>query len=253
MNEDEKLREILRGGEVIYNVQIPTQVCFVRKGDEVHLVAKLPGLPPSIAHTYSEGFTRSVSDCYDYLWMNLGNALRASAHQLLREVLVHTLCVEPRQRKRCARQLASDASKATHEASLQRQLNEIDRWERKDANEKPVLDDHMFRVNMVKDALAAIAEIRKKRQKDFRYSEPPPVTQKDVAYYLLKDRHNDEYSAAAQFNRRWKETGIPFRKMLKVNKTWDELTSDEKSALNCPEVGINERRKKNVWKRHKNS
>lgn len=45
---------------------------------------------------------------------------------------------------------------------------------------KPVLEDHEFRVELIRRVLAAIVEIQPKRKKDWHYGEPPLITQREV-------------------------------------------------------------------------
>ncbi|MBV8859011.1 MAG: hypothetical protein JOZ02_18910 [Acidobacteria bacterium] len=150
-------------------------------------------------------------------------------------------------RKETARLWAEDIGNQIKGDALQRQRNEIKRLELEVENLAPIIRDHEWRADLLKRSLAAIAELRRKKKS---------ILQKTVApiVYGRWEIHELE-SASAQYWRELREGfGRParetFGKLVAMNKTWEELTRDEKSDLNCPEAGrVNRRRRKTLTKK----
>jgi hypothetical protein len=145
-------------------------------------------------------------------------------------------------RKRNARRWAEDVGSRAKAKALQRQQHEIKRREREIFALKPIKNDHLWRVDLLRRSLAAIAELRRKKK---------ALTQTTVAQIVYGRLERYELdSASAQYWRELREGfGRPsretFSRLKSINKTWEELTIREKSDLNCPEAGrLNRKRRK---------
>ncbi|HYX73046.1 MAG TPA: hypothetical protein VE732_09765 [Nitrososphaera sp.] len=236
---DDELKDLLVNGEFTDRIQLAVEVGLVTKDDEQHLVAFVGGTP--IFHsTYPANADHLVvRAAISYMKKNLWNAVFGLVRDLGYEAVQ---LPEYENRKKIARLWAEDVGSRAKAKALRRQQDEIKRLEREAATFEPVIKDHQWRADLLRRSLAAIAELRLKKK---------PVSQKTIApiVYGRQDLHSKE-SAQAQYWRELKEGfGRPasktFARLVAINKTWEELTSDEKSDLNCPEAErVNRRRRK---------
>lgn len=241
---DEELKELLAKGEFVEKIQLPVEVGLVKKDGEKHLIAFVGGAPV-FHYTYPANADHSqVRAAGNYVKKNLWSAVFGVVSALGVEAV---RLPEYEDRKEIAREWAEDIGSQAKADALRRQRNEIKRLEREAKSLAPIIRDHKWRVDLLKRSLAAIAELRRKKR---------PILQKTVApiVYGRREIHELE-SASAQY---WRELtqgfGSPaketFGKLVAVNKTWEELTRDEKSELNCPEAGrVNRRRRKSPEKK----
>ena len=241
---DEELRTLLESGEIADRIQFPVEVALIRKSGEQHLIAFVGGTPV-FQSTYSNSVSSlEVRAAIDYIRKNLWSAVFATI-----SIVGHEAVQLPgyEKRKKVALLWAEEIAKQTKAEVLRRQQDEISRVKREAASLRPVLKDHRWRADLLSRSLTAIAELRQKKR---------PVSQKTVApiVYDRREVHQLE-SASAQYWRELKEGfGRPasktFEALVGVKKTWDELTSNERSELNCPESSrINRKSKKSTSKK----
>jgi len=241
---DEELKELLAKGEFVDKIQLPVEVGLVKKDGEKHLIAFVGGAP--VFHsTYPVNASHlQVRAATDYMRKNLWNAVFGVVSALGVEAV---RLPEYENRKETTRQWADDIGNQAKADALRRQRNEIKRLEREARSLAPIIRDHEWRVDLLRRSLAAIAELRREKK---------PILQKTVApiVYGRREIHELE-SASAQY---WRELaqgfGRPaketFNKLVAVNRTWEELSKNEKSDLNCPEAGrLNIRRRKTPAKK----
>ena len=241
---DDELKELLVSGEIADRTRLLVEVRLIIKDGEKHLVAFVGGAPVFHSTYPADAEHSQERAAMDYIRKNLWGAVFG---------LVSDLGVEAVQlpqsdnRKEVARLWAEEIGDRAKAEARRRQRDEIRRQERGARNFAPVIRDHEWRVDLLRGSLAAIVELRKSKK---------PLSQKAVApiVYGREEVHELE-SAAAQY---WRELtegfGRPasetFKRLLAVNKTWEELTKDEKSDLNCPESGrVNRRRRKSPAKK----
>lgn len=236
---DNELKEFLTSGEITDRIQLPVEVGLVKKDGEKHLVAFVGGIP--VFHfTYPASANHSqVRAAIYYLRKNLWSTIFGIVKNLGDEAVK---LPDFENRKEIARLWAEDRGNQAKSEARQRQRNEIKRIEREATNLDPIIKDHEWRADLLRRSLAAIGELRRKKKS---------VTQKTVApiVYGRQEVHELE-SAWVQYGRELKEGfGRParetFKRLVSVDKTWEELTGDEKSDLNCPEAErVNRRRRK---------
>jgi hypothetical protein len=236
---DDELKELLVGGDLTDRIQLPVEVGLVEKDDEKHLVAFVGGIPVFHSTYPANADHLVVGAAISYIKKNLWNAVFGIVSDLGNEAVQ---LPEYEDRKKTARLWAEDVGGRAKAKALRRQQDEIKRLGREAATFEPVIRDHQWRTDLLRRSLAAIAKLRRKKR---------PISQKTVApiVYGRQDPHSKE-SAQAQYWRELKEGfGRPasetYDRLVAVNKTWEELTSDEKSDLNCPEAKrVNRRRRK---------
>ncbi len=241
---DDELKQLLVDGEITYSIQLPIEVGLIKKNGEKHLVAFVGGTP--VFHsTYAANANHAqVRAALDYMKKNLWSAVFSIVSDLGVEAVQ---LPEYENRKEVARHWAEDAGDRAKAEARRRQQDEIKHQEREAKNVAPIIKDHKWRVDLLRRSLAAIAELRQKKK---------PLSQKNVAPIVYNRREIHELeSASAQYWRELKQGfGRPasetFERLVAVNKTWEELTRDEKSELNCPESGrINKSRRKSPAKK----
>jgi hypothetical protein len=241
---DDELKELLVDGEITDRIQLPVEIGLIKKNDEKHLVAFVGGTP--VFHsTYAANTNHvQVRAALEYMKKNLWSAVFSIVSDLGVEAVQ---LPEYENRKEVARQWAEDVGERAKAEARRRQRNEIKRQEREARNVAPIIKEHQWRVDLLRRSLAAIAELRRKKK---------PLSQKTIAPIVYNRREIHELeSASAQY---WRELKVgfgrpaseTFERLVAVNKTWEELTRDEKSDLNCPESGrINSRRRKSPAKK----
>ncbi|MEK6280776.1 MAG: hypothetical protein AABN95_10520 [Acidobacteriota bacterium] len=241
---DNELRELLANGEMTEQIQLPVEVGLVKKDGEKHLVAFVGGTPVSHSIYPANADQLQVRAAIDYMRKNLWSAVFGTVSDLGFEAVQ---LPEYESRKKTSREWAEDVGSRAKAKALQRQQDEIKRLGRETAALDPVMKDHLWRAELLRRSLAAIEELRRKKKQ---------LSQKAVAQLVYGRRERYELdSASAQYWRELKEGfGRPasetFGKLASVNKTWEELTRDEKSDLNCPEAGrVNRRRRKSPAKK----
>lgn len=236
---DDELKSLLLNGKITDRIQLPVEVGLVEKDNEKHLVAFVGGTPVFHSTYLVNADHLVVRSAISYIKKNLWNAVFGIVSDLGYEA---AQLPEYENRKKIARLWAEDVGSRSKANALRRQQDEIKRLSREAATFEPVIRDHRWRADLLRRSLAAIAELRHKKK---------TVSQKTVApiVYGRQDAHSKE-SAQAQYWRELKEGfGRPasktFDRLVTVNKIWEDLTSDEKSDLNCPEAKrVNRRRRK---------
>lgn len=226
---DEDLKALLQSGEAKERIQLPVEIGLILKDGEHHLIGLVGGLP--VFHTtYSiDADHRHAQTTIDYMKTNLWSTVFSTVNALSQEA---THLPQYEDRKQVARLWSEQLAEQTKKDALRRQTNEIKRAQREAATLKPILKSHRSRANLLKRSLAAIAELRGKQKH---------VSQRAVAAIVYDRRERYQLDgASAQYWRELKQGfGRPasktFAMLLKVNKRWEQLTSDEKSELNCPE------------------
>jgi hypothetical protein len=241
---DNELKELLANGEITERIQLPVEVGLVKKDGEKHLIAFVGGTP--VFHsTYPADISHTQPHAaLNYIRKNLWSAVFGTLSDLGFEA---AQLPEYEDHKKTARLWADDVGARAKDKALRRQRDEIKRLGREAAALKPIIKDHRWRVELLRRSLAAIAELRQKKR---------PLSQKTVAA-IVYDRQEiyETDSASAQYWRELKEgfgrpTSETFKRLVAVNKTWEELTRDEKSDLNCPETGrINRKGRKSPAKK----
>lgn len=244
MTIDSELEELLASGKLIDPIKLPVEVGLIKKDGEKHLVAFVGGFPVFHSTYPSSADNRHVRAAVDYLKKNLWSAVFSIVSELGFEAVQ---LPEYESCNKNARLWAEEVGSRARAEALRRQRDEIRRLARENATYKPVIKDHKRRVDLLRRSLAAIAELRRKKER---------LSQKAVAaiVYGRLEAYGRE-SASAQYWRELKQGfGRPasetFRRLVAVNKTWEQLKPDEKNDLNCPEAGrVNKRRRKSPRKK----
>lgn len=241
---DNDLEELLAHGEMIEPIQMPVEVGLLNKDGEKHLVAFVGGTPVFHSTYPSNAESLQVHAAIEYVKKNLWSAVFNTVSDLGFEAVQ---LAEYESRRKNARQWAEDVGRRAKDKALRRQQDEITRLGRESATLDPIRKDHLRRADLLRRSLAAIAELRRKKKR---------LSQKSVAQLVYRRHEPHEFeSASAQywrelkdgFRRRPSET---FKRMLSLSKTWEQLTLEEKSDLNCPETSrVNKKRKKSAAKR----
>lgn len=241
---DNELKKLLQDGEFIEQIELPVEVGLLRNGSEKHLVAFVGGTPV-FHYTYPANVGALLARAaVDYVKRNLWRAVFSTVSGLGSEAVELPEYVE---RKKVARLWAKETGDAAKVDALQRQQAEIERQGREARSLEPLKRDHEWRVDLLRSSLEAIAELRRKKK---------GVSQKTVApmVYHRLDVHQKE-SALSQYGRELREgfgrpARVTFTQIAAVNKTWNELTLQERSDLNCPEPErLNRRRRKGPAKK----
>jgi hypothetical protein len=247
---DEESKVVLQGGEIKEQIRLPVEVGLIVKDGEHHLVAFVGGLPV-FQYTYPTGAKdRQIRAASDYIKKNLTMSVFNLVSALGREA------VELQgydRRKAVARLWSESLARQVKQDAMRRQKQEISRTEREATTLEPILKSHQWRANLLKRSLAAIAELRVKKKR---------VSQRAVAAIVYNRR--DRYQLDGASSQYWRELsdgfGRPasetFAKLVKVNKRWEQLTTNERSELNCPESltspespSINKRKRKKPRKK----
>jgi hypothetical protein len=226
---DDDLKNLVQGGEIRERIQLPVEVGLICKDGEQHLIAFVGGLP-AFQYTYPKKTSgRKVSAAIGHLRTNLWSTV-FSLVKMLGQEAVELPGFE--KRREVARLWSKAVAKQSKQDATGRQKHEISRTESEAATLNPILKSHHWRANLLKRSLAAMAELRQEKKR---------ISQTAVAAIVYKRRARYQLeSASSQY---WRELtqgfGRPasqtFAMLSKVNKTWEELTSDERSELNCPE------------------
>ena len=233
-------RDFIEGSELVDSVLVEANVFLLLKDGNYFLAASCDRAPVFIQQTEN---IREAQLGLEHYRDNLSHYVFATVSNFRAEALELPHVEKPR---KYARERAKKFGRVAEKAALIRQRRALQQRQRAEASERPIIDDHLWRIDLIRRSLTALADIRAEHKRKYRYGKSPAITQKDVARRVYKDSRLE--SAAVQFNREWKATGIPFERLLAVNKTWDELTFEERSNLNCPEV-INRKLRKLPQKR----
>jgi hypothetical protein len=241
---DDDLKALLQQGTVKEHIRLPVEVGLIHKDDDHHLVAFVGGLPVFHSTYTVDANHRQIRAGIEYIKTNLQSAVFTTVRALGREAVELPAY---RSRNQAARLWAGDLALQTKLDALRRQKHEIKRAQSEAVTLEPILKSHQWRANLIKRSLAAIAELRLKKKR---------ISQRAVAAIVYKRPERYQLDgASAQY---WRElnqgfsrpAGETFAMLSKVNKTWDQLSTDEKSELNCPESkNINKLRKKQTRKK----
>jgi hypothetical protein len=191
---DPELKELLENGKTKTRVELPVEVGLVTRDKEKHLVAFVGGTPVFHSIYSPSASTLQVQATVDYIKKNLWSAVFSTVSDLGFEAVE---LPQYDSRKKNARQWAEDVGGRAKAKALQRQQQEIERLWRETATLQPLKKDHLWRIDLLRRSLAAIAELRQNKK---------PILQKTVAQIVYSRRQCFELdSASAQYWRELKE------------------------------------------------